>query len=175
MKLKLLFLSLLLPALALILITATLFISDINVSLGIDLAYILAHIIVIFLSIKICGVNFKNRKWFPDLKQVFVAILLAVALFGGFYLEKVILGTYTRGSFSWFQILSTVLIAPVLEEFFSKKILLDNLKKLLPNKFGVIFIIAFYFWMLHYPIFMVSHFIFGLTTAYLYYTNKNLF
>ncbi len=175
MKLKLLFLSLLLPLLALISIVAiSVFLKDYYIDLAIDLAYILSYIIVISVAIKICDVHFTNRIWFPDLKQVLVAILLAVALFGGFYLEKVIIGTYTKGIFSWFQILSTVLIAPVLEEFFSKKILLDNLKKVLHNKFGVVFIMAVYFWILHCPMFMFTHFIFGLTTAYLYYTNKNL-
>lgn len=176
MKFKLIFLSLLLPVLALISIVAgSVFLKDYYIDLVIDLAYTLSYIIVILVAIKICDVHFNSRNWFPDPKQVLISILLAFALFGCFYLEKVILGTYTKGIFTWYQILSTVLIAPVLEEFFSKVILMDNLRKIIHNKFWVILIIALYFWILHFPTLMATHFIFGLTTAYLYYNNKNLF
>lgn len=175
MKLKLLFLSLLLPVLALSLITATIFLKDFHIDLGIDFAYILAYIIVILLSIKLCDVQFKNINWLFKFKQILVGVLLAVALFSCFYLEKVIFGTYTKGIFSWYQILASVLIAPLLEEFFSKIILLDSLRKIIHNRLWVILMIALYFWILHFPTFMATHFIFGLTTAYLYYTNKNLF
>ncbi len=172
MKLKLLFLALLLPVLALVLILiATFFLQDFSVSATTDLTYI----IVIVLSIKICDVHFKKGKWFFDAKQVLTSFLLAVVLFGCFYIEKVLIGNNTKGSFSGYQILSSVVMVPIMEEFFSKRILLDNLKKLLNNRLWVILIIAFYFSILHFPTFIITHFIFGLATAYLYYTNKSLF
>lgn len=172
MRLKLLGLALLFPAMGLILIL--LFHYSGNTNFSIALTVHIAYLITIFIAIKAVRFKFSIKRWILSPKLILTSFILALFIFFTFYLEKIFLGNYTKGPFTFLEVLSSVILAPVLEEFFSKGILMENLKKVVKNPFLNILIIALYFWVFHFPTIMITHFILGLLTAYVYYYRKNL-
>lgn len=172
MRLKLLVLALLFPLTGVILIVLLYYTGNIDFSSA--LIMYIAYIITILISIKVVRFKFNFQRWELNLKIVLISFMLALVLFCSFYIEKVFLGNYAKGKFTFLQAISTVLLTPVLEEFFSKGILMENLKKVVQSPLWNIVIIALYFWILHFPTIMITHLIFGLITAYVYYYQKNL-
>jgi len=172
MRLKLLGLALLFPAIGVVLVL--LFHYSGNTDFSIAFTVHIAYLITIFIAIKAVEFKFSEERWILSSKLIFTSFFLALLIFFTFYLEKVYFGNYIKGPFTFLDVLSGVILAPVLEEFFSKGILMENLKKVVKNPFLNILIIALYFSVFHFPTIMFIHFILGLITAYVYYYRKNL-
>lgn len=173
MKKKLLLLALLLPFVFLVLAILCFSLFG-GKQISIFLISDIANLVAILIAARVLQINFNIKRWRLGINGFFLNLFLALFLFMLFYVEKVIFEDYIKGKYSFYQALSAILLTPVLEEFFSKRILMEHLQVVIKKPVWNILIIGFYFWLLHFPTLMITHLLFGLITATFYYYRRNL-
>lgn len=141
--------------------------------------YNLLIILIVYISITV----FAKRKGLfklklPDfkisIKQLVLSFFVALVLFLLFYLERVYFNNYEKSYIPILISIYVILLAPIVEEIFIKKIIIDNLIFLKIYTGVIISISGIYFSLLHFPNIYVIHFIIGLLTSSFYIKNRNL-
>lgn len=171
---KIILISILLPLSILIVLIAVslLYSNSKNIVEYQFVSIILTYALVLNIAYKIKILKINKIK--ISFKEFIIAVILSLVLFSIFYLEKVQFGNYIKKTPTFFLSFITVILTPVVEEFFNKKIIFDNLITLKFNKFWTIIISSLYFSILHYPNILLIHFLVGLTTSFIYYKGKNI-
>lgn len=134
--------------------------------------YLLIFIVSYFLGL----INISKLKLKIDYFTFFKSILFGLSLVLSIYIERYFfpISKSINASLSWFPYFSALIFAPLVEEFFYKIIILDNLKKIKISNILVILIVTALFTLGHWPNISITLFILGLLTSYLYLKNNNI-
>lgn len=173
---KILILYLLLPSLSISSIIGIHFIFGIEnterINLFSHLGLLISHIIVIIIAIKINIIKINVPK--IKLIQILISLVLGLILFYIYYMEFNFLTNLKKPNYNLINFLYAIIFAPILEEFFYKIILFNNLILLKINPYFLILITALLFSFGHLPNIYIAHFLLGLITTFIYFKNKSL-
>tara|TARA_R110000868_G_scaffold111773_1_gene301509 strand:+ start:7358 stop:7918 length:561 start_codon:yes stop_codon:yes gene_type:complete len=142
------------------------------------LLIILVYWILFFVSkkLKILEIKFKSLHYSEFLKSFLISCgILLIYIFEIKILNpKIGYFEFYYPKYDFFDFSYYVLIAPFLEEIFTKSIIMQNLLKEKLNIYGIIFIISIYFTIFHYPSILLIHLTMGIINSFLYYKNQNV-
>ena len=176
---KILGLYLLTPILSVLLIIILYFFLDIKeVNTKSLFSYfwnIVCHIIVIFIAVKINVVKIDlNKISVVTKKQILTSIFLCLLLFFICYVELSFSDDFKKPKFDYIAFVYSVIFASILEEFFFKKIIFENLILSKVNPYLSILITGLLFSLIHFPNIYITQFLGGIATTFIYFKNKNL-
>lgn len=176
---KILGLYLLTPILSVLLIIILYFFLDIKEvnakSLCSYLWNIVCHIVVIFIAVKMNVVKIElNKISVVTKKQILTSIFLCLVLFFICYVELRFSDDFKKLKFDCIAFIYSVIFASILEEFFFKKIIFENLILSKVNPYLSILITGLLFSLIHFPNIYITQFLGGIATTLIYFKNKNL-
>jgi membrane protease YdiL (CAAX protease family) len=133
------------------------------------------HIAIIVMAVKINVVKIDLSKIRAvTKKQMIITFFLCLMLFLICYVEFSFLIDFKKPRFDYIDFVYSVIFASILEEFFFKKIIFENLILSKINPYLAIFTTALLFSLSHLPNVYITHFLGGFATTFIYFKNKNL-
>lgn len=171
---KIILISILLPIFVILVLVSThiLFSDSKNIVEYQSASIVITYAIVLSASYKMNILKVDEIR--INFKEFNISLIASFVLFCIFYAEKVMFNDYNKKTPTFILSFITVVLTPIVEESFNKKIILDNLRVLKFNTFWTIIIPSLFFTIFHYPNILLIHFLMGLVSSYIYYKNRNI-